>query len=182
MKKLKQPSTITKLPEVIGVLNQYVKTDLSVFELTQLANYLRGIDENHLEVALLPGAPSQKGYISYWIIDPVKTQEVINRLIYRDVEPSDYSNLTAGLMFETKRAEDAKVIKAQLEEMGYRVNTMELAYLPHTQFVANNKKVNTEFYDYVRKKVPLISNCEYLFDPTDNYRVNSDFTIILGER
>ena len=85
-------------------------------------------------------------------------------------------------MFETKRAEDAKVIKTQLEEMGYRVNTMELSYLPHTQFVANNKKVNTEFYDYVRKKVPLISNCEYLFDPTDNYRVNSDFTIILGER
>ena len=182
MKKLKHPSTIAKLPELISVLNQYVKTDLSVFELTQLANYLRGIDENHLEVALLPGAPSQRGYISYWIIDPIKTQEVINRLIYRDVEQSDYSNLTAGLMFETKRSEDAKVIKGQLEEMGYKVNTMELSYLPHTQFVANNKKVNTEFYDYVRKKVPLINNCEYLFDPTDNYRVNSDFTIVLGER
>ena len=70
-------------------------------------------------MALLPGSPSQRGYISYWIIDPIKTQEVINRLIYRDVETSDYSNLTAGLMFETKRAEDAKVIKTQLEEMGY---------------------------------------------------------------
>ena len=59
MKKLKNPSTITKLPELIGALNQYVKTDMTIFELTQLANYIRGLDENHLEIALLPGAPNQ---------------------------------------------------------------------------------------------------------------------------
>lgn len=182
MKKLKSPATIAKLPELINVFHENVKTDMSIFELTQLANYVRGVDENHLEIALLPGAPNQKGYISYWIIDPVKTQEVINRLIYRDVDPSDYADLTAGLMFETKRAEDAKIIKAGLEEMGYKVNTMELEYLPHTQFVANSNKVSTEFFDYVRKKLPQIRNCEYIFDPSRNYSVNSDFTIVLGEK
>ena len=49
-------------------------------------------------------------------------------------------------------------------------------------FVANSNKVSTDFYDYVRKKVPLISSCEYMFDPAHNYSVNSDFTIVLGER
>ena len=181
MKKLKNPSTIAKIPELVNVFHEYVKTDLTIFELTQLANYARSIDENHLEIALLPGAPNQRGYISYWIIDPIKTQEVINRLIYRDTTPSDYANLTAGIMFETKRSEDAKLIKEGLEEMGYKVNTMELGYLPHTQFIANNNKVSTEFFDYVRKKLPQIKNCEYIFDPTRNYSVNSDFTIVLGE-
>lgn len=182
MKKLKSPATIAKLPELITVFHNYVKTDMSIIELTQLANHIRGIDENHLEIALLPGAPNQKGYISYWIIDPVKTQEVINRLIYRDVEHSDYANLTAGLMFETRRAEDAKLIKSSLEEMGYKVNTMELGYLPHTQFVANTNKVSTEFYDYIRKKLPQLNSCQYIFDPAHTYSVNSDFTIVLGEK
>ncbi len=182
MKKFKNPSTIAKLPEIINVLHKYVKTDMSIFELTQIANYLRGLDENHIEIALLPGAPNQKGYISYWIIDPVKTQEVINRLIYRDKTEADYSHLTAGLMFETKRSEDAKIIKAALEEIGYKVNTMELGYLPHTQFVANNSNVTTEFFDYIRKKLPQIDNCQYIFDPAHNYSVNSDFTIVLGEK
>ena len=182
MKKLKNPSTIAKLPDVINVLHKYVKTDMSVFELTQLANYLRGLDENHIEIALLPGAPNQKGYISYWIIDPVKTQEVINRLIYRDKTDVDYAHLTAGLMFETKRSEEAKVIKTALEELGYKVNTMELSYLPHTQFVANNNNVTTVFFDYIRKKIPQIDNCQYIFDPAHNYSVNSDFTIVFGEK
>ena len=182
MKKLKNPSTIAKLPEIINVLHKYVKTDMSILELTQVANYLRGIDENHIEIALLPGAPNQKGYVSYWIIDPVKTQEVINRLIYRDKTEVDYSHLTAGLMFETKRGEEAKAIKTALEELGYKVNTMELAYLPHTQFAANNNNVTTEFFDYIRKKLPQINNCQYIFDPAHNYSVNSDFTIVLGEK
>ncbi len=182
MKKLKNPATVTKLPELVNVLHQNVKTDMSIFELTQLANYLRGIDESHIEIALLPGAPNQKGYISYWIIDPVKTQEVINRLIYRDTVEADYTHLTAGIMFETKRTEDANIIKTELEELGYKVNTMQLEYLPHTQFVANNNNVTTKFFDYIRKKVPQINNCQYIFDPTKNYSVNSDFTIVLGEK
>ncbi len=182
LKKLKSPSTIPKLPEIVNVLHKYVKTDMSVFELTQIANYLRGIDETHIEIALLPGAPNQKGYISYWIIDPVKTQEVINRMIYRDKVEANYSHLTAGIMFETKRREEAKVIKTALEELGYNVNTMELDYLPHTQFVANSGNVTTDFFDYIKKKLPQIENCQYIFDPVHNYSVNSDFTIVLGEK
>ena len=83
--KFHSPQVITKIPEVLNVANTYVKTDLSFYEMSQYASMLRSIDRNKIEIATLPGAPNQKGYISYWILDPVKTQEVINRIENIDV-------------------------------------------------------------------------------------------------
>ena len=81
--RLHSPQVITKIPEVINVLNSHIKTDMSFYELSQYAALARSIDKNKIEIATLPGAPNQKGYISYWILDPVKTQEVINRMMLK---------------------------------------------------------------------------------------------------
>lgn len=79
--KMKQPSTITKIPDIISVAKKYVKTDMSFYEMSQYAALTKHIDMDKIEVAMLPGAPNQRGYISYWILDPEKTQEVVNRAI-----------------------------------------------------------------------------------------------------
>ena len=73
--KMKQPSTITKIPDIISVAKKYVKTDMSFYEMSQYAALTKHIDMDKIEVAMLPGAPNQKGYISYWILDPEKTHK-----------------------------------------------------------------------------------------------------------
>ena len=105
------PQILTKIPEVLNIANNYVKTDMSFYELSQYAAMARNIDNNKIEIATLPGAPNQKGYISYWILDPVKTQEVINRMIYRDKSVTDETKFKGGIMYSPKREEDAEALK-----------------------------------------------------------------------
>ena len=109
--RLHSPQVITKIPEVINVLNSHIKTDMSFYELSQYAALARSIDKNKIEIATLPGAPNQKGYISYWILDPVKTQEVINRMIYRDKPSLDGVKFKGGIMYSPKREADAEALK-----------------------------------------------------------------------
>ena len=78
--RLKDPQVLVKIPEVLKVMPKYILTDLSVYELSQYAALAKGIDMSTVQVATLPGSPSQRGSISYWILDPEKTQEIINSI------------------------------------------------------------------------------------------------------
>ena len=180
--KLHSPQIITKLPEVISIANSHVKTDMSFYELSQYAAMAKSIDKNKLEIATLPGAPNQKGYISYWILDPVKTQEVINRMIYRDKPNLEGVKFKGGIMYSPRREDDAEKIKNKLNEMGYDVNMLKITHLSHSKFVANKNAVTMEFFNAMEKKVPEIHNFQFVYDPTENYSVGSDFTIVLAEQ
>ena len=179
--KLHSPQVITKIPEVINVFKTYVKTDMSFYELSQYAAFARGVDENKIEIATLPGTPNQKGYISYWILDPQKTQEVIDRMIYRDKVNADAARFKAGIMYSPKREQEAMAIKEQLNELGFEVNTLKITHLSHSRFVANKNAVSVDFFNWIQKKVPSINKMQFVYDPTENYSVGSDFTIILAE-
>ena len=180
--RLHSPQIITKIPEVINVANSYVKTDMSLYELSQYATMARNIDKNKIEIATLPGAPNQKGYISYWILDPIKTQEVINRMIYRDKPAIDGMKFKGGIMYSPKRTAEAEALKEQLNELGYEVNMLEITHLSHSRFVANKNQVTIEFYNWLQKKLPTIQNMQFIYDPTEMFSVGSDFTIVLAEQ
>ena len=179
--KLHSPQVITKIPEVLNICNSYVKTDMSFYELSQYAAFARGVNENKIEIATLPGAPNQKGYISYWILDPQKTQDVINRMIYRDKVPADVSQFKAGIMYSPLKEKEAIEIKNELLNLGYEVNTLKLTHLSHTKFVANKNAVSIDFFNYLQKKLPQLENMQFIYDPTENFSVGSDFTIVLAE-
>jgi len=181
IEKLKSIDTIAKLPEVLNICNTYIKTDMSFYELSQYAGFLKGLDENKMEIATLPGAPNQKGYISYWILDPQKTQEVIDRMIYRDKTDSDYSKFKAGIMYSPLKEKEALSIQEKLEALGYEVNLMKITHLSHTKFVANKNGVTIDFYNWLQKKVPELDKVQFVYDPTENFSVGSDFTIVLAE-
>ena len=179
--KIKSPQALAKLPELLNVTREDVKTDMSVYELSQFANAARGFNEGNVQIATLPGAPNQHGYISYWILDPEMVQETVDRLIHREENPiEDNTRIVGGIMYSSAKSSEAAVLKTQLENMGYRVNSIESQGLPHTQFIAHNKNVSNSFYNYLRKRVPSIGNLQYVYDPVKNYCVNSDFTIILA--
>ena len=180
LERLQSPSVIPKIPEVLNLATTYIKTDLTLYEMSHIAAMLRNVDMNDVEFATLPGAPSKKGYISYWILDPEKTQEVIDRMIYRDKPDVSDKKLTAGIMYSFDKEEEAMKIKEELKANGYEVNCIGRAHLPHSQLIGHNAAVTSEFVGWLKKQIPEIRHSQFVYDPVRMYCVQSDFTIIVS--
>ena len=180
LEKLQTPQAIVKIPEVLNVASTYVKTDLSLYELSQYAALAKSFDISKIEVATLPGGPNKKGHTSYWILDPEKTQEVVNRLVYRDKPAASDNHFSAGIMYSPDKEQEAMALKSELKELGFDVNCVSRGRLPHSQFIANSNEVTTEFFGWLKKKVPAIKSSQFVYDPNKFYCVNSDFVIIMS--
>src|SRR5574344_452481 len=181
LEKVKSPQTFAKLPQILNIAQKYIKTDMSIYELSQVVSAARGFQDGNVQIATLPGGPNTHGYTSYWILDPEQVQDVVNRLIYREDAPVDPNiKLVGGIMYAGSKSAQAHQLKTQLEALGYKVNCIESERLPHSQFIAHDKDVTNSFYKYLRRHVNGIDKMQYVYDPLRNYCVNSDFTIILA--
>ena len=177
--QLKKPSTIAKIPDIISVAKKYIKTDMSFYELSQYAALAKHIDMDKIEVAMLPGAPNQKGYISYWILDPEKTQEVINRVIYRDKQNFDEAApMSAGVM--ASDSSRGAQMEENLKSAGIEVKCSGKTSRAHSQFIAHSNKVTNEYYNWLKKKNPAFSGLQFVYDPLNYQCGETDFTIILS--
>lgn len=180
MEKLQTPEAITKIPEALKIANAYVQTDMNLYQLSQYAALARGINLDNIEVATLPGGPNKKGYISYWILDPEKTQEVVDRLIYREKPNYNDKKLVAGIMYSFDKEDEAMRIKEKLQQSGYEVNCIGRARLPHSQVIGHDTAVTNDFVNWLKKKVPELKHSQFVYDPVRMYCVKSDFTIIVA--
>jgi len=181
LEKIQTPQAIAKIPEMLNIASTYVKTDLSLYEMSQYAAMAKNFDISKIEVATLPGAPNKRGSTSYWILDPDKVQEVVNRLVYRDKpEITDNTKFTAGIMYSPDKEQQAMKLKGELEELGFEVNCKGRGHLPHSQFVANSNEVSSDFFNWLKKKVPEIKYNQFVYDPNKFYCVNSDFVVIVS--
>ena len=181
LNELQKPETIAKIPEIISVVQKYVKTNMSLYELSQYAAMTKHIDMDKIEIATLPGAPNKKGYISYWILDPEKTQEVVNRLIYREkVHPDDAVQFKASVMYTTGNEDRANIVKSELETAGVNVSCTGHLSRTHTQFIAHSKNVTNEYFNWLKKKTPAISGYQFVYEPVNYYCGETDFTIVVA--
>lgn len=180
LEKLQSPTVIPKIPEVLNIASVYVKTNLSLYEMSHIAAALRSINMNDVEFATLPGAPSKKGYISYWILNPEKTQEVVDRMIYRTKTNNTNKKLVAGIMYAFDKEEEAMKVKDELQNSGYEVNCIGKAQLPHSQIIGHNNAVTSDFVTWLKKQIPEVKSSQFVYDPIRMYCVQSDFTIIIS--
>lgn len=179
--ELQKPETITKIPDIIDVTKKYVKTNMSLYELSQYAALAKHIDMDKIEIATLPGEPNKKGYISYWILDPQKSQEVIDRLIYREkVQPDENMVLSAGIMYSLANAQEAETVKNELAAAGVNVTCTGNLAKTHTQFIAHSSKVTNEYYNWLKKKTPSIAGYQFVYEPVNYYCGETDFTVIVA--
>lgn len=182
LEKVQTPQAIPKIPAMLNIATTYVKTDLSLYEMSQYAALAKSFDINKIEVATLPGRPNKKGSTSYWILDPEKTQEVVNRLVYRDEPITTDKVFTAGIMYSPEKEQEAKELKAQLQELGFEVTCTGRGHLPHSQFVANSSSVSNAFFNQLKKKVPELREDQFVYDPNGFYCSSSDFVVIMSEQ
>lgn len=177
---IQTPSVIPRIPEALRLAMTYIKTDMSLYELSHLAVYVRDINMDSLEVATLPGGPSTKGYISYWILDPEKVQEMVDRMIYR-VKPEKIENLSVGIMYNEKNEETMQIVKDKFEQMGIDVSCVGKGRLPHSQIIAHKKGVTIEEITKLKRKIPQLHNMQFVYDPNRQYCLQSDFTVIFSD-
>lgn len=177
---LKKPETIVKIPKLVAVTNKYVKTDMSPYEMSQYATLATHFDMDNIEIAMLPGAPNKHGYTSYWILDPEKTQEVIDRLIYRNKFEGYKENYTASIMNTPDKKEIAQNLKKELENAGINVICTGSTASIHSQFIAHSKYITIDYYSNLKKEVPGVKSKQFVYEPMNYLCANSDFTIVLA--
>lgn len=180
LEKVQSPQSIPKIPQMLNIATTYVKTDLSLYEMSQYAALAKSFDINKIEVATLPGGPNKKGSTSYWILDPDKTQEVVNRLVYRDRPEITNAHFAAGIMYSPENESEAMDLKSDLQEMGYEVTCVGRGHLPHSQFIANSNAVSNEFYNNLKRRLPELRGKQFVYDPNKFFCSSSDFVVIVS--
>lgn len=77
--RLMTPTVLSRVPQVIQVMQQYVDTNLSLEELLAIAGFGLQLQQDSVKMVLLPGRFSDpKEFIgSYWLIDPSRRDRVM---------------------------------------------------------------------------------------------------------
>lgn len=177
---LQKPETIARIPKIISVANKYVKTDMSPYEMTQYAGLAKHFDMDNIEIAMLPGSPNKHGYTSYWILDPEKTQDVVDRLIYREKSTGRKESYTASIMSSADNASEAAELKKALEANGIQVLCSGTSNSTHSQFIAHSKYVTIDYYADLKKEVPEVKSRQFVYDPVNFMCANTDFTVVVA--
>lgn len=178
---LKKPETVIKIPKLVSVVHKYVKTDMTPYEMSQYAALATHFNMDNIEIAMLPGAPNKHGYISYWILDPERTQQVIDRLIYRKKFDGVKEEYTASIMSSSKRKDDAAELKNALDENGIKVICSGTSSSTHSQFIAHSKYVTIDYYADLKSKIPQAKSKQFVYAPSSYQCAKSDFTIVLAD-
>ncbi|MBE7704749.1 MAG: LytR family transcriptional regulator [Cyanobacteria bacterium SIG29] len=182
IEKVKSPEALRKIPEALKIASLYTRTDLNLYQMSQYAAIAREIDLNKVEFVMLPGGPNKKGITSYWILDPEKTQQVINRLIYRKKSDVAKKDISVGVMYTTSREVDALNVKEQIKNLGYDFNCIgRSTNIYQSEIVGYNTDISTDLIKSLQKEIEEIHNLHYVHNPVRNYCSDSDFVITLAD-
>lgn len=180
IEQIKSPEALRKIPEALKIASLYTRTDLNLYQMSQYAAAARDIDLNKVEFVMLPGGPNKKGMISYWILDPEKTQQVINRLIYRQKVEMAQNEFTVGLMYSRLKEIEAMAIREQLKNAGYEVNcTGKSSMIEESQIIGYNTQISNDMIKAMQRKIPEISKFHYVHNPVRSYCNTSDVVITI---
>ncbi|MFN8659912.1 MAG: LCP family protein [Candidatus Obscuribacterales bacterium] len=80
-RKLKDPQIVLKLPEMIKLSQEYVRTDLSPEDMLKIAVFGKDIEPSQVTTATLPGTPEMISGISYWTPDIDQSKAVFRRIL-----------------------------------------------------------------------------------------------------
>lgn len=178
--KMKEPSVILKFPETIKAVSKYIQTDLSLYELAQYAALVKSTDTSKIKVATLPGEPSQRGFVSYWILDPEGVQEIVDSFVYGKKAKQMDRPLEVGILYVSREEEKAKELKEKLENLGFVVNTSQVKHLGHNHISIHSFDVPNDAIEHMKNEIPELKNEQTVYDTIGINKAARDFTIVLA--
>ena len=183
VEKMQSPESISKIPEVISVANKYIKTDMTIFDLTRYAGVAKNINTENLVMATLPGHPSQNSYISYWILEPDKVQSIIDKLIYRIEDSSSSAEpLKVSVLYSNglNSAASARV-KETLSENNIKVVCERNTKKTTPEIIAHKNAFTTTKYKYIKTLLPQLKKAPMTISYDIFYCDDSDVTLVIAE-
>ena len=178
---LKDPSVIVKLPELLKVIPNYIKTDLSAYELAKYLGMAKNMETSSVQIATIPGSPSTKGVISYWIIDPEKTQDLINKMVYRNKTDVDSKDLSIGILYANNRELKANDLKEELEAKGLAVKMQSSETVSKDYIAIHNLDITGDTINELKRMFPQIKDKHTIYDPIGINRTGKDLTIVISD-
>jgi len=179
--RLKDPTAIVKLPELLRIIPDYIQTDMSGYDLAKYASIAKHLDSSTIQVATIPGTPSTKGVISYWIIDPEKTQDLINKMVYRNKSNIDTKDISVGILYANAKEDKANYLKEELEAKGIQVKMQESDSVSKNYIAIHNPDLAGDTITELKKTIPTIKDQHTIYDPIGINRTGKDLTIIIAD-
>lgn len=178
--KMKDPATIIRIPETLMSISKFIQTDFSFYELAQYAALMKTVDLSKVKVATLPGEPSQRGFISYWILNPEGVQDIVNSFVYGEKAKSLERPLEAGILYVPSKKEEALLLQESLEKLGVSVNIRESTHLGHDHIAIHSFDIPNDAIDGIKAEIPSLKQKQTVYDTIGFNKAGKDFTIILA--
>ena len=180
VKKIHSPESITKLPEIISTANKYIKTDMTIFDMTRYAGVAKSLNVDDIMTATLPGHPSQNSYVSYWMLEPDKVQSIIERLIYRVENNNPHAApLKLGLLYNEEVAPKLDAIKENLAKNGIDVVCEKVTTKTTPEVIAHTNNVTSMKYKYLKTIVPQLKKAHMTISYDTFYCGECDATLVI---
>jgi len=181
-----KPSTLLKLPELISLGLESVKTDMS---LTQMLTYLddvKAFNKNNLRLETLPGEGQYIGPTSYFVHNSAETKNLIDEMFIREeseeipaetvsVNIKDNSDITIEVLNGTSRSGLANSVAEKLKEEGY--NVTKIGNYKTTTNISTSI-INRTDDNYAKQIKEFLGSGKVKTEKEENSKV--DVTVILG--
>lgn len=182
IKEFQNPAIIPKLPEIIKAVQENVLTDMNMYEMSEVAAYLQGINMSQMQITTLPGTPSSKGHISYWILDPTEVQSIIDKFIYRVDENFKTQGIDVSVAYNPQYSRKAQKVIQDLETAGYKVNCSVETTSREPKIISHSSDVTLSSVNYIKSKVSPIKKYPFVLSPGLGHVCgHSDLSIVVSE-
>ncbi len=187
-KKLKDPTILLRIPQLVALAGKYVKTDLSANDMLALAFFGKDVKLNEVRTATLPGRPGGIR-VSYWVVDPEASQQMLDRLILDNpaASTSDASRpARVGIYYDPSYAPQLPQLIERLKQKNFTVDCQSQNTRTMTQIIEHSTRVTDELTDMLRTSDNRLSNARLIFAPVGTTfennacNVGEDYTLVFG--
>ncbi|MEP0916342.1 LCP family protein [Leptolyngbya sp. DQ-M1] len=125
MEQSLNPGTVARFPSVLGVVQSYIDTNLTVEELVALVGFASQVNRSNTKMLMVPGEFSSPGEYkaSYWLPDPKRINGMMAQYFNygtSSLEAPDPAALRVAIQDSTKQAKSIQTAMTALDNAGYR--------------------------------------------------------------
>lgn len=185
VKKLLEPMTITRLPQLLDVFRSNVETTMSPGQMLRLANWGKGLAMDEVRMAMVPGEFSGEEYvISYWLPDVAEARRIARSMLGGEAEanrpaiPAEVKRETRiSVLNGTGRTGIANEAAQLLRTDGWTVWTVSnyaQSDVPRTRIIAQKRE------DALGEAIAFTLGVEGEPQKARPGEMQTDFTVVLG--